>query len=212
MKLCIISDTHGRHEQLQKLPEADVLICCGDITGSTQRDALKFNDWLGAQPHPEKLVIAGNHDFVFVQNKGEDVITNGTYLRESATTIDGVKFYGSPWTPTFGDWAFMRPSEVLAEFFWSDIPEDTQVLITHGPPREILDRTTIMGDRAGCPALRARLEHLPELRLHCFGHIHEEYGCVSRQVAGRFVDFVNASIVGAPFGGGSLNKPVVISL
>jgi hypothetical protein len=49
--------------------------------------------------------------------------------------IEGVKIYGSPWLPSYHDWAFNleRGGEVLKQK-WEQIPNGTDVLITHGPP------------------------------------------------------------------------------
>ncbi|KAJ7698568.1 Metallo-dependent phosphatase-like protein [Mycena rosella] len=80
--------------------------------------------------------------------------------------------YGSPWSPNFGIWAFGYERED-GEALISKFPR-TDILLTHGPPRNILDFTNTK-DRAGCAALSARL---PELKpkLHVFGHIHEARG------------------------------------
>ena len=51
--------------------------------------------------------------------------------------------------------------------------------ITHGPPREILDRT-MGGAHVGCFALAARLEEIRPA-LSVFGHIHKDRGAIIKQ-------------------------------
>ncbi|KAJ3995114.1 Metallo-dependent phosphatase-like protein [Lentinula boryana] len=80
--------------------------------------------------------------------------------------------YGSPWSPEFYNWAFgytaTEGPSLISRFPKSDI------LLTHGPPRNILDRTN-RGDFPGCPTLADTLPRLRP-RLHLFGHIHEAHG------------------------------------
>jgi len=88
--------------------------------------------------------------------------------------IEGVRFWGSPWQPWFFDWAFNleRGEEIRAK--WELIPDDTEVLITHGPPQGHGDMTS-RGEGAGCADLLARIRQVKP-RYHLFGHIHEGYG------------------------------------
>ena len=95
-------------------------------------------------PHPDKIVIAGNHDFCFERDPRHCVrlLTNAVYLQDSAVVVRGLKFCGSPWQPWFCDWAFnLRRGQPLREK-WDLIPSDTDVLITHGPPQGINDFTS----------------------------------------------------------------------
>jgi len=62
-----------------------------------------------------------------------------------------------------------------AEDIYARIPSDTEILLTHTPPYEVLDKTR-RGKNAGCDVLAARLEQLHACRLHVFGHIHEAHG------------------------------------
>ena len=101
-------------------------------------------------------------------------MTGCTYLEDSEATIGGLRFYGSPWQPWFFDWAFnLERGAPLAEK-WALVPDDTDVLLTHGPPSGVLD-TTSRGERVGCEELAAALRRVRP-RLHVFGHIHESYG------------------------------------
>jgi len=180
------------HEALDPLPDGDVLIHAGDATGGTLQSTLTFLRWFASQPHRYKLFVPGNHDSYVEHALG---ITRGlvppsvTLLIDEACEIAGRVFYGSPWTPEFLHWAFMRPRGEGMARVWSGIPDDTAVLITHGPPHGILDVHETPPRASGCEALRWRVEQLPQLELHVFGHIHESYG--RRTVDGRV--FVNAA-------------------
>ncbi len=189
MKIVCISDTHSRHD-LTEVPDGDILVHAGDITvrGSLD-DVESFDRWLGTLPHRYKVVICGNHDFCFQKAPSEARarITNAIYLEDSGCEIEGLKFYGSPWQPWFGGWAFNLPRGDALAAVWSLIPTGLDVLITHGPPEGILDLTR-HGEAVGCRDLLDRvLEVQP--RLHVFGHIHEAAG--QRIVEG--ITFVNAS-------------------
>jgi Icc-related predicted phosphoesterase len=188
MRIVCISDTHERHEQID-VPEGDALICAGDVTANGNAAALqRFARWMQRQPHAHKILVAGNHDFCFERDGASLLPPEIRYLQDSGTTIGGVRVWGSPWQPRFYDWAFNldRGPQLAAK--WALIPDDTDILVTHGPPMGTLDLTP-RGDRAGCEALAARLEHL-RVRLHVFGHIHQGYGVIERD--GRIS--VNASI------------------
>ncbi|WP_092020940.1 metallophosphatase domain-containing protein [Marinobacter zhejiangensis] len=210
MKLVVISDTHGMHEKIPHIPDGDVLIHAGDSMGKGTLEQLEaLNEWLGRQPHRHKILVAGNHDWCF-QDDPEEArrrVTNAIYLEDSGTEIEGIRFWGSPWTPVFFDWAFNLPrGDALAER-WAAIPDNTDVLITHGPPMNILDKVgeRFGGQHVGCEALAERLTQL-KLRAHLFGHIHESYG---REEIGRCL-YVNASTCNGQFKPD--NEPVVVDV
>lgn len=192
MRLVITSDTHGVHHRV-KIPDGDVLIHAGDCTDTGSLNELAaFNQFLEKLDHPSKILVAGNHDLCFEQFPGEarEVFDQGMYLEDSVATLGGLKIYGSPWQPEFLDYAFnLERGRPLAEK-WALIPEDTDILVTHGPPKGILDKTSF-GPRVGCAQLRERVRQV-EPKLHIFGHIHEADGVVER---GNTV-FVNASFFG----------------
>lgn len=191
LRVVCVSDTHGHHRETV-MPPGDVLIHAGDLTTAGHLGELDdFDAWLGSLNHlyRYKDVICGNHDFCFQEqaSRARARITNAIYLEDEAVTVEGIKIYGSPWQPWFCDWAFnlQRGPEIAAK--WKLIPDDTQILVTHGPPQGILDRTN-RGDLAGCRDLLDRvLEVKP--RLHVFGHIHEAAG--RSDIDG--IAFVNAS-------------------
>ncbi|MFA5506287.1 MAG: metallophosphatase domain-containing protein [Vulcanimicrobiota bacterium] len=191
MRFVVLSDTHNLHDHV-RVPEGDVLLFGGDMCSrGTLEEVARFGAFLAKLPHPHKVVIAGNHDWPFERSPKRAVQALGevVYLQDEAVEIEGVKIYGSPWQPEFFSWAFNLPRGKPLKKVWSRIPEDTQVLLTHGPPHDILDRT-FRREAVGCEALRERVEELPELRAHIFGHIHEAYG---RYQSGQCT-FFNASI------------------
>ena len=210
MRVVCISDTHERHRSLN-LPEGDLLIHAGDITYSGEAHAIKdFLDWFEVQPHPHKVFIAGNHDFLFesihrvMGHHCDFEKAKITYLNDSRAEIDGLKIWGSPWTPTFGSWAFMKNrGDEIAEV-WNKIPYDTDILITHGPPKGVLDMTP-RGQEAGCWDLMAKVR-LIKPKLHVFGHIHGGYGIQEKWGT----KFVNASICDEDYD--ATHSPIVVDI
>ena len=91
---------------------------------------------------------------------------NAIYLEDSGVVIDGLKFWGSPWTPEFFDWAFNARRGLQLFDKWQKIPLDTDVLITHGPPAGILDLVvTRQGEaQVGCNDLLRRIHELKKLK------------------------------------------------
>ncbi len=212
MKLICISDTHGDHDQVQ-LPDGDVLIHAGDVTGhGTERETQQFMQWLGSQMHPHKICIAGNHD-TFMEAEPETTRrfaqeSGVILLNDSGCEVEGVSFWGSPITPRFFTWSFMRDPGAPIEAHWDLIPSHTDVLITHGPPYGILDqvrRGEFAKEHAGCTSLLEAIRRV-QPAVHLFGHIHEEHG--AKKVAG--VAHFNVSTMND----GYLisNAPVVIDL
>ena len=218
MRIVCLADTHNHHDALA-VPDGDVLIHAGDATlGGTGEEVASFATWLRSLPHPLKLFIAGNHDRLFQDAPDEARALLGdeiVYLQDSATTIDGLLVWGSPWQPWFLDYAFNLPRGEALQAKWKLIPEETDVLVTHGPPRGIRDRVAGeaeemgrklgQGPHAGCEDLRAALRKKSP-RLHVFGHIHEGYG--RETVDG--MEFVNASCVDSRYR--PLNAPIVVDL
>ncbi|TDN95580.1 Icc-related predicted phosphoesterase [Salegentibacter sp. 24] len=191
MKLVCISDTHNKHSQIP-IPTGDVLIHAGDITeGGTEREVLDFLKWFSSQPHHYKIFIAGNHDFYFEKNSDKDILKiipeNIHYLKNSGVNINGVTFWGSPITPGDGTWAFNQKQTQEINKHWDQIPQDTQVLITHTPPYKIKD-VSGKGKHIGCASLLKTLQNR-KIKYHIFGHVHDSYGITS--VAGT--KFINAA-------------------
>lgn len=177
MKIVCISDTHQLHRKLD-VPNGTVLVHTGDFTNmGSEVHTDDFLAWFAEQPHKYKVLIAGNHDFFPYNHNCEFlqkcILLGITYLQDDAVTIEGIKFYGTPWVPRFYDWAFMRDERTLRQIY-AQIPEDTQVLLTHGPALYTLDE--VPRGHVGSEALKDRIEQLPNLTHHIFGHIHESGG------------------------------------
>jgi Icc-related predicted phosphoesterase len=203
MRIIAISDTHALHESMA-VPDGDVLVHAGDLTRRGELEAVvALNDYLGRLPHRHKIVIAGNHDFCFEREPEQcaRLLTNAVYLQDAALTIDGVRFYGSPWQPWFYDWAFNLQRGPQIREKWLLIPRDTDVLITHGPPYGHGDLTS-RNERAGCEDLLEIVEQIGP-RVHIFGHIHEGAGVTRNERT----TFVNASI--CDLGYRPVNPPIV---
>ena len=194
MNLTIISDTHSQHQKLQ-LGTGEVLIHCGDFTNrGSLDDTARFAEFIASQDFRTKIVIAGNHEFCFEDERREaaeqcfsdlDII----YLNDSGVQIEGINFWGSPVQPEFMNWAFNRVRGAKIRDHWDKIPDSTDVLITHGPPLGILD-TTFDGRSVGCADLLDAVRKINPM-IHAFGHIHESYGLVEKQDT-RFVNACNA--------------------
>ena len=185
MKIVCISDTHGLHRKLQvEIPDGDILIHAGDLTAfGSLLEVVDFVEWLGELPHQHKIVIAGNHDKYL--EKGDPVAIralfgNVIYLQDQQVEVSGLKIYGSPFTPLFFDWHFMLPRGPELQRKWAAIPDDTDILVTHGPARGYLDYAHYSRDHVGCSDLRDTVERLG-IPLHCFGHIHAEAGIARNQ-------------------------------
>ena len=94
--LCL-SDTHNRHRSLRNLPQADVLVHCGDFTEyGTEAEALDFLNWFCDQPYRYKLFTVGNHDVCLYGGGVEGLDGNCYFLSGNGVTLDGVHFHGLP--------------------------------------------------------------------------------------------------------------------
>ncbi len=190
MKLVCLSDTHGRHHDLN-VPEGDILLHAGDFTRrGSQAEIADFNQWLGQLSHPHKVVIAGNHDFLFEQSplEARKLLNNAHYLEDSGVTLMGLRIWGSPVSPRFFDWAFNRERGSDIRRHWSLIPNSTDILITHTPAHGLLDKIWL-GRHVGCEALRRELENRLKPMLVVCGHIHENAGHLNWQG----MNIINAS-------------------
>ncbi|GAB1609370.1 metallophosphoesterase domain-containing protein 1-like [Argonauta hians] len=213
LRFVCISDTHSNIESRPDfVPEGDVLIHAGDFTKCGRLEEVRqFNDFLGTLPHQHKVVIAGNHEISFdakllkepnylfkpeierdfknfQMEAAKTLLTNCTYLEDACIDINGYKIYGSPWQPVFHNWGFNVPrgKEILEK--WNLIPDDVDILVTHGPPLGYGD-TCISGVRAGCVDLLNTIQKRVMPKFHIFGHIHEAYGIETDNTT----TFINAS-------------------
>lgn len=210
------SDLHGR---LPRIPKCDLLILGGDI-GLTPRIE-KYRAWVARVPAQEVVVIGGNMDRMIAE-WGYPPDTRGHYLEDSGIELFGLKIWGTPWTPPFvGEW---NADEDFLEQMFLSIPEDTDVLVSHGPPFGFGDQPSkgrgsgpatrrrtqdlkengthdpMLGSHVGSTALRARITTV-QPRLVVCGHIHASYG---RYQMGD-VEVVNAAVADG-------GRPIEVSL
>lgn len=190
LRVAHISDTHcvPFRESISRMGDVDVLIHSGDATFNGKYGEILpfFNELKLLSEGIEHIIyVPGNHDRSLETNPRKvkkwlqelDLPDNIHILVERALDIDGYTFYGHPYTPAFFDWAFnYERNSALAEGVYRRVPSNTDVIITHGPPKGILDRTCITNEDVGCEVFARSLCQLPNLKLSCFGHIHEGYG------------------------------------
>jgi Icc-related predicted phosphoesterase len=208
MKITFISDTHTRQGQIpySDLPGGDLLIHAGDImnSGYNKNDIFDFLHWYDSIPgYDKKVFIAGNHDRMF-ENHPEDVkewlskFPNIIYLQDEVYEIydletdKSIKIYGSPWQPEFYSWAFnLQRNSLQLSGKWEAIPDDTDILITHGPAWGSVD--TVAGrpwDNLGCELLAERIQRFRP-KIHVCGHIHSGYGIETIDN----IHYINASVL-----------------
>ena len=184
-KIWHISDSHNMHWDY-KVPENIDIVChSGDCTNNfytskNKTEFLSFVEWYRSIDVPYKILVAGNHD-AYIYNetkKARDILDKAgiIYLDKEAITINSLKFWGEPRTPEFGSWHFMADRSKMKKH-WEQVPLDTNIIITHGPPKGILDLTSTVDhklENAGCSNLRNHIENnvWRELKALCFGHIH----------------------------------------
>lgn len=215
-RLTFISDTHTKHEKLNGfLPGGDILLCAGDISSRGYKTELEnFFKWFdGIDNYDHKIFIAGNHDFGF-QDEPETIkgLLTGyktiDYLQDEYLGIqDGddpeLKIWGSPWQPEFHNWAFNLPRGEKIKEKWDLIPDDVDILITHGPAFGKLDYVPYDGLNVGCEELLKRIEEVKP-KIHLSGHIHSGWGYVFNGET----HFFNAAILNDRYE--FRNKPITI--
>lgn len=210
MKIVAISDTHGKHQSLI-LPKGDMLIHAGDVSSLGKESEIKdFLNWFSKTDFTYKILIAGNHDFYFEKIAFNETILNQLipsniiYLNDSGVEIEGIKVWGSPIQPWFYNWAFNRYRGEDIKKYWNKIPQDTDILITHGPAYGILDKT-IRSENVGCEDLLEKINEVKP-KFHICGHIHEAYGHMKQ----GNTEFINASVLDEGYN--LRNKPIVVEI
>jgi Icc-related predicted phosphoesterase len=208
MKIIFISDTHGQHDLLD-LPEGDMIIHAGDVSSrGTRHEITKFLAWFKKLDYRHKIFIAGNHDFFFELAEIDDIKAqipeNVVYLKDTGVKVEGLNIWGSPIQPWFNNWAFNRQRGKEIKDYWDKIPQNLDILITHGPPKGILDMT-LRGESVGCEDLYDAIMQVKP-KVHVFGHIHEAYG----EESTNGVQFINASVLNLQYQ--LVNLPVTITV
>lgn len=199
-----VSDLHGFFPRLEG---GDLLIVAGDLTSrDLGHEYFHFLQWINGCNYKKKVVVAGNHDGLIAGGRWKFAAPEGIdYLCDSGTEFEGLKIWGSPYTPTFGDWHFMAERGEEIQKHWDMIPDNTDILITHGPPCGILDKT-LSGEHAGCECLLLDVCGRVLPKLHVFGHIHEAYG----EKILNDIHFINCSIMNERYQ--PINKPIRVIL
>ena len=183
MKILHLSDTHGMHAQipLSRFDGIDMVIHSGDCSNSknlmnSMVEISEFLEWYQQVPVGIKIFVAGNHDTAIARKRidhADMLLRDIIYLENESIEIEGLKIWGSPITPTFGDWSFMKARDKTHEV-WKNIPNDADIVIIHGPPKGVRDLSYNRQNQlemCGDLALTKRIfEVKPKLML--FGHIH----------------------------------------
>lgn len=193
-KIVAISDTHCQLNEIT-IPDGDILIHSGDLTyrGTLQETVIEL-DILKSLKNKFKYIvlISGNHDFLDEKQPGSMKMLCDErgliYLNHESIIIDGINIFGSPYTPYFFNWAFnIERGDKIANK-WAQIPDNTDVLITHGPPMDTLDQIE-SGEHVGCLDLANKVNQIKP-RIHIFGHIHSQSGISYK----HRTYYINASI------------------
>jgi Icc-related predicted phosphoesterase len=198
-RIWVISDTHALHEDIEVPPDIDLVIHAGDA-GTSKNPTLCEEDlriglkWLNELPIKDKVYVPGNHDTALEAGLIDLMEYENIYfLLHESIVIDGIHIFGSPYTPHFNNWAYNVAPKNLKRT-WENIPTGVDILITHGPPKGILDRCQD-GYKAGCEELKLKVQEIKP-KIHIFGHIHE-CGGLHNRIDGTH--YINASVLDAQY-------------
>jgi Icc-related predicted phosphoesterase len=180
------------------------MIHCGDFTNKhnpyeNELEARNFLEWYKILPIKNKVLVCGNHDgscFKGLVKKEE--YPELIWLEHETANVEGLNIFGSPYTPRFGDWYYTYKRNI-AKVYWDHIPNNIDILVTHGPAKTILDLTedkeTNNLVQVGCKSLYNRVMEVKPV-IHCFGHIHQEKNCNNYGIYQKSISdtkFINAS-------------------
>lgn len=176
-----LSDTHSLHNSIRIPENIDIVIHAGDCSNykdpyRNEGEVRDFISWYSKLDIKYKIYVAGNHD-TSIERK---LITKDNfdqagiiYLEHEIVNIEGINIFGSPYTPSFNDWSFNVARHKL-EPYWDEMPEYTDILVTHGPPKGILDCANHEKGMEYCgdKSLLNKVIDLQSIKYHIFGHIH----------------------------------------
>lgn len=215
------------------LPGGDLLVHAGDMSSMGYNQEIKdFCEWFnGLSNYTDKVFIAGNHDWGFIDHilfslsrvveipeTTKEILSrykNFDFLQDEELVLyfdgpngdrpeDNIRIYGSPWQPEFYNWAFNLPRNGKElEEKWSMIPENTDILITHGPAFGFVDTKKGTTNHLGCELLTERIS-VVKPKIHVCGHIHSGYGYYFDGVT----HFINASVLNERYN--YENKPLTV--
>ena len=178
-RIIAFSDCHAHIKEV-KFPDGDILIFAGDIGNgrTTEAEFVEFAEVINKLPFSQKMITFGNHDVCVERNFDLSRMLDAHILHDSEVVIDGIKFFGSPYSPKFGSgWSYNIQRGYPAQQKWAQIPDDTNILVVHGPPHGILDVVDgFYKESVGCEELAKRVMALKQLRLNVYGHIHTNFG------------------------------------
>lgn len=182
MKIICLSDTHSNHRNFEQLlpSDADMIIHAGDLTRNGSVVGIQdFINWFAGLPYKYKIFVAGNHDFALQEEKSLIKFPdNVIYLENSSITVEGIKIWGSPICSSDPDWAF-NFNDADREVIYKKIPDDTNILISHNPPYNVMDKISMKNRHIGCKLLAQKIKTI-HLDYVIFGHVHEGAGMVRK--------------------------------
>ncbi len=203
IRVWCVADTHGFHEDLIIPEEIDWVIHAGDISNTkspvfNSNECSLFLNWYNKLNIKRKILIAGNHD-TSIENKliNPKDYSSIIYIEHETIEIDNYVLFGSPYTPTFGNgWAFNVPRHKIQNY-WEEIPKECDILITHGPPKGMLDLSYDDKNiqQVGDKSLYNKVCEIMPI-YHIFGHIHNNKDLINHGIkTHKKLNFVNASAV-----------------
>lgn len=184
VKIWHIGDTHTYHRLLKVPRGIDLVIFSGDCSNPRDRyknepEVRDFMLWFANLKIKYKIFVAGNHDtsiFHKLFTRNDFIALNITYLENEYAYVEDLKIFGCPYTPTFGDWVFNKARHSMNEI-WKEVDADTDIIVTHGPPKGFLDATVDFNGyikQAGDVSLRRHVLERIKPKLVCFGHLHND--------------------------------------
>ncbi|KAL6075958.1 putative adult brain protein 239 [Balamuthia mandrillaris] len=225
VRVVCVSDTHHRWNDLRTLPlpDGDIFLHCGDFSNRGAKEEWeRYSSFLASLPHKHKVLICGNHDYGIDHLSREEIRgsplifpqnCNVHYLQDDTVTLEGIKFWGSPWTGHHMAFHVTHDGNRMRAAF-SSMPEDVDIAMTHLPPFNVLDLAwlnirseaekqrrnvtcQVCGgchpsfDHWGSRCLRHSMLYF-QPKVHVFGHVHDAPGMA--KVPGCETLFVNAAM------------------
>jgi Icc-related predicted phosphoesterase len=182
---------------MERFKGIDMVVHSGDCSNwrdpyRNEPEVRDFLDWYKEVPVKHRIYVAGNHDSSIERRlvtPGDFLAGGIMYLENQLTTIEGIRIYGSPITPTFGNWSFMKARDKMHQV-WQAVPDNTDILVVHGPPKGVRDLSfSRHGELEMCGdlSLMKRCYQLKDtLKAVCFGHIHNMEGIDTNQGISRY--------------------------
>lgn len=215
MKICMLSDVHEQWHNLV-VPECDLLVSAGDYSYLGRQHIVdSFHYWLSMQKAKHIISVQGNHEvwvemnFQEARDRVHKIDKRILFVADQEAIVEGKRIWCSSITPAFHNWAWNVPRGKKIRAYWDQIPDDIDMLVTHGPPYGILDQqiphpqpsnvpsNTAKYDHLGCEELIKKVRQFKNLKLHVFGHIHGSSGVYVDQACrynSKPIVFINAAI------------------